>query len=145
MRDPKSLLILGLCLLAPLVTGAQDTATLKAVMIYASDKPAPIDLRLENIEYKLRRIFKFEHYLHYGEGTLTLTLPGSGTIKLGKGYELDVQASRISGGRIRAEVTWRKGNVKLLHTAQAVGRKTPAVLGGAGHDDGTLIVTLVLE
>lgn len=145
MRARSLSLFLAACLLTPLCVQAQNMVTLKAVMIYASEKPAPIDQRLENIEFKLRKIFKFEHYLHYGEGSVALSLPGSGTIRLGKGYELDVEASKSSSGRIRAKITWRKNEVKLLSATQQVGRKTPTVMGGAGHNDGTLIVTLVIE
>lgn len=145
MPARKVALILAFCLVAPCMVQAQNVARLKAVMIYASDKPAPIDERLENIEYKLRKVFKFEHYLHYGEGKVAVTMPGSGTIKLGKGYALDVDASQAKDGKIRAKVTWRKGDKKLLSATQVVGRKTPAVMGGVSHEDGTLIVTLVLE
>ena len=142
----RSLLPLALlCLLIPCATRGQQTVSLKAVMIYASDQPAPIDERIENIEFKLRKIFKFEHYLHYGEGRLTLTLPGSGTLRLGQGYELDVAASRGSGDNIKARISWRKDGVNLLTSTQAVGRRTPTVMGGVSHRQGTLIVTLVLE
>jgi hypothetical protein len=144
MRVRNIILVLAIGLLIPLCAPAQNVVNLKAVMIYASNKPAPIDERLENIEFKLRKIFKFEHYLHYGEGSTALTLPGSGTITLGKGYALNVEASRSSGGKIRAKVTWRRGDQVLLRATQQVGRRTPTVMGGASHNEGTLIVTLVI-
>ena len=123
----------------------QRPITLMAVMILASDRPAPIDERIENIEFKLRRIFKFEHYLYYGKGSLTLTLPGSGTIRLGKGYRLDISASRTHDKKIRAKVKWRGNGRVLLSTTTVVGRGTPTVLGGVSHEDGKLIVTMVAK
>ena len=125
---------------------AGGQVTLKAVMIHASNTPAPIDQRLERIEYKLRRVFGFEHYRHAGQGSITLALPGEGTIDLGGGYTLRVQSSDGKDGRIRTKVTWIKGGTTLLSTSTRVKRGAPpTVIGGASQGKGKLIVTLVVR
>jgi hypothetical protein len=124
---------------------ANGTVTLKAVMIHASNQPAALDRRIENIEYKLRRVFKFKHYKHVGKGNITLSLPGKGTIALGSGYSLEVEASPAGKGRVRTRVHWRKGGSTLLRTSTVVSRSVPTVLGGASHGSGKMIVTLVVE
>ena len=124
---------------------AAEQATLKAVMILASDEPSSPDPRLSSIEPKLRRVFRYPHYRHMGEGSLVVSLPGKGTIQLGGGYALDVDAAGLEGGRIRAQVTWRKGGTKLLSTSAKVQRNSPTVLGGASQGKGKLIVTLVVR
>ena len=121
---------------------AETRVRFKAIMVHASDEPAPIDRRLERIEYQLRRIFKFEHYKHVGEGTLAMTLPGSGTIDLGRGYSLLMNVSQGSEGRVSTKVTWKKGGQVLLSTSAKIRRGSSAVLGGAGQGTGKLIVTL---
>ena len=140
---------LGLGVLAALVfasaaatASAADSVRLKAVMIHASNDPAPPDRRIEKIEHKLRRLFRFEHYRHAGEGSLSLRLPGEGTLSLGSGYSLQVTASSAEGGRVRARVRWNRGRKALLSTSMVVGRKAPTVLGGVNHGGGKLIVTL---
>jgi hypothetical protein len=126
------------------ISGARagDLVQFKAIMVHASNKPAPIDRRLEKIEFQLRRVFKFEHYKHAGEGSLAINLPGSGTIKLGGGYTLFVDASPGSKKRISTKVIWKKGGKVLLSTSANIRRGSFTVLGGASQGGGKLIVTL---
>lgn len=124
---------------------AAEQVTLKAVMILASDEPSPPDGRLASIEPKLRQVFRYASYRQMGEGSLAVALPGKGTIQLGGGYALDVDAAALEGGRIRTQVTWRKGGARLLSTSAKVQRNSPTVLGGASQGKGKLIVTLVVQ
>lgn len=122
---------------------AAEPVTVTAVMIHASNKPAPIDRRIENIEYKLRKVFKFEHYRHAGQGSLSSTMPGSGTIRLGDGHTLQIDVSDAGKGYVRTKVTWTRGGSKLLSTSTKVKRgAAPTVIGGPSQGDGKLIVTL---
>lgn len=141
LRILSWVLIAG-CLASPLPVQAAGTANFKAVMIYASDEPAPLDRRLEDIEYRLRRMLKFEHYKHSGEGSLTLNLPGSGVISLGNGHQLRVSATDAGGGKVRAQVQWVRGGQALVSTTVKLSRRSPAVLGGISERQGRLIVCL---
>ena len=126
--------------------GAAEPVTITAVMIHASNKPAPIDRRIENIEYKLRKIFKFEHYRHVGQGSVSTLLPGSGTIRLGDGHTLQIEASDAGNGYVRTKVTWTRGGSTLISTSTKVKRgAAPTVIGGPSQGDGKLIVTLSLR
>ena len=150
VRSRAGLLLVAAMLLELVVpldsASAGGQATLQAVMIHASNSPAPIDRRLENIEYKLRRVFGFEHYRHVGEGSVTISLPGEGTIDLGGGYRLMLRSSNTKDGRIRTQVTWSKGGATLLSTSTKVRRGAPpTVIGGASQGGGKLIVTLVVK
>ena len=121
----------------------RTTVTLKAVMIYASDKPAPIDRTAG------------EHRVQAPQDLQVRALPplrGGIARPRPAGFGDDPAGQRLrtgragfegsSDGRIRAKVTWRKGERKLLHSHPAVGRRTPSVMGGAGHDDGTLVMVI---
>jgi hypothetical protein len=134
----------ALCILLGCFVPAQAGAgvTFKAVMIHASDTPAPIDRRLEHIEYKLRRMLKFEHYKHAGEGSVSVSLPGSGTIQLGGGYSLHIQAADAGKGKVSTQVQWKKGGSSLLKTQTRVSRGSPTVLGGISQGSGKLMVIL---
>jgi hypothetical protein len=133
--------LLGACLASAAGAGVHQ---FDAVMIYASNERAPMDRRLENIEYKLRQVFGFEYYKLVGRGSVSVSVPGSGSISLGGGYTLQVQALAAGKGRVTAEVVWQRGGQVLLRTRTHLGR-SPTVLGGASHEKGKLIVTLTVN
>jgi len=131
------------------LTGVQQPAeakepqmvTLKALLIQAQNESAPIDRRLEKVEYKLRRVFGFQFYKYVGEGTITLPGAGSGSIDLPDGYRLNVRLKK--GGKV--EVHWVKDEKALLSTSVSVSKKAPVVLGGIPSNGGKLILVLTQE
>lgn len=136
------LLLVGVGSAMPGAAQASDIS-LQAVLIYASNDPASSDPRLSDIEPQLRKVLGFAHYSHYGQGNASASLPGSATIRLGRGYTLQVETSEAPRGRIRLQVNWRKGNQSLMSTSAVVSRGgAPAILGGPSHENGKLIVTL---
>ncbi len=120
---------------------AAQTVTMEAMLIQASDRPQAMNQRLDKVEYRLRRVFQFEHYGFLGESRTALTLPSQTTVSLGHGYTLWVNATGRDG-RVRAEIQWRRGSEVLLSTTVSQKRGVPAVLGGPPHDGGTLILVL---
>ncbi len=122
---------------------AAAPVTLEAMLILASNDPSAQDPRLDQIEYKLRRTFKFEYYRHYGGQSAIVNLPGQTSLDLGHGYRLSVSASEASDDRVRAGIQWFRGDEVVLNTTVVMSRGTPVVLGGVPHEGGTLIVTLV--
>lgn len=134
----RALVLIGLLA----ATGATaQTVTFDAMLIHASDQPAALDTRLDRIEYKLRRIFQFEHYAFLEETQTILTLPAETRIDLGHGYTLRINAEP-KGDRIRADIQWYRGDNRLLRTSVAQRRGVPSILGGPAHKDGTLILVL---
>ena len=115
--------------------------SMDAMLILASNDPAPLDRRLERVEYKLRPLFRFEYYRYMGEGTGLLNLPGETSIALGDGHHLQLRGSEKDGGT-RVEVRWFRGEQALLNTAVNLKPGKPVILGGVPHEKGTLIVTL---
>ena len=124
---------------------ASDPFTLRAVMIWASDEPAPLDARLEKVEFRLRRIFKFEHYHHYGEATAILNNASETTLSLGRGHRLEITTSPGKNKRVRTQIRWVKGDTTQVNTAVYLKRNVPTILGGPPHEGGNLIVTLTVE
>lgn len=131
-------------LLAPAVEALADPVNLEATMILASNEPAAQDPRLERIEFKLRRIFGFEYYKHYGEGSAIVSVPGETTLSLGHGFRLQISA-KPGDGRVRAGIHWFRGDEKVLSTTVNMERGTPVILGGIAHEGGTLIVTITAK
>jgi hypothetical protein len=133
------------CLLTCAAVSGAEPVTIQATLILASNDPAPMDSRLDRIEYKLRRIFGFEYYRHYGEGSALLNLPGESTVELGHGFRITMSSSGSKDGKIRTSVQWFRGDEMVLNTIVGMKRGVPVILGGISHEGGTLIVTLVAE
>jgi hypothetical protein len=116
----------------------QDIRNLQAMMIMAQHEMAPMDRRLERVEYKLRRVFQFPYYRYVGEGRIALSPGAEGTIRLPDDHELKVKA----GNKGRVEVRWTQREKPLLSTSVSVSRNAPVVLGGVPEGEGTLILVL---
>ena len=124
---------------APTTSFAQDgTVTIQALMIQAQNDSAPIDRRLERVEYKLRRVFGFQFYRYIGEGSITLSPRGEGFMNLPDGHRLQVRLA----GRGSAEVRWSHNNEPQLSASVGISRKSPVVLGGIPANGGKLIIVL---
>ena len=132
-------------LFAGAATAAAKPVSVEAMLILASNEPAALDQRLEYVEYKLRRIFGFEYYRYYGEGSAILEPPASTVIDLGHGFRLDITTSDAGDDKIRASVRWLRGEEVVLNTTVGMKRNTPVILGGIQHEGGTLIVTLTAK
>lgn len=151
MRAHKTsqMFVIGLlavaCLLATAGVSFAETVKIQATMILASNDPAPQDSRLDKIEYKLRRIFGFEYYKHFGEGTAILNTPGQTSLDLGHSFRLSIATSDSGSDKIRTSVQWFRGDEVVLNTTVGMKRGVPVILGGISHGNGTLIVTLVAE
>ncbi len=128
--------------LAPVAQADDGMITLQALMIQAQNESAPIDRRLEKVEYKLRRVFGFQFYRYVGEGNLALASRGEGTISLPDGHRLQI---RLGGRGGHAEVRWSRNNEPLLSTSVALSRNAPIVLGGIPANGGKLILVLTAQ
>jgi hypothetical protein len=126
---------------SPAAHGQENLVTLQALMIQAQNEPAPIDRRLEKVEYKLRRVFGFQFYRYVGEGNISLLPGGEGSIELPDGHRLHVRR----GGKGGAEVRWSRNDEALLSTSVNISRDAPVVLGGIPSNGGKLIVVLTAQ
>jgi hypothetical protein len=130
------------CLFAGAGTAAAQGVDLHARLILASNDPAPQDPRLEDLEFKLRRVFGFEYYELLGKGGGMVDLPGQTSISLGNDCVLNIAAESAGGGRVRASVQWMRGRTTVLNTTVVVARGAGVILGGVSHKRGTLLVAL---
>jgi hypothetical protein len=126
----------------PAVRADGPPVTFEATLILASNDPAALDRRLDQISYQLRRIFKFEYFKFMGSGQASAALPSEFSLNIGAGNVLRIQASP-KDGRVRAQVNWVQDGRSVLNTTVGMKPGAHAILGGIPHEDGTLIVTLV--
>ena len=144
-RRVRWILPIALIFLCTAVSATAENVTFNALLIHASNEPSAQDLRLEKVEYRLRRIFGFTFYKHYGEATMTSPLPGRFTLSMGHGNSLSISASGAKKGRVEAKIEWTSGGNTMLNTTVVMTRGTPVILGGGQQDNGTLIVAITAE
>jgi hypothetical protein len=135
-------MIVAACVFAGAGTVSAQGVDLHARLILASNDPAPQDPRLEDLEFKLRRVFGFEYYELLGKGGGIVDLPGQTSISLGNDCVLNIAAEAAGGGRVRASVQWMRGRTTVLNTTVVVARGAGVILGGVSHKRGTLLVAL---
>ena len=145
LKRVLSLVPLGLLLLAPCAAEAQNLATVKVSLIYASNEPAALDARLDRIEFQLRRVLKFEHYRFMSQRALTLGEGASAEAGLGEGCKVRLEGVKVSQGHARLRATWLQGGQQVMQTTVNLKRGAATVLGGHPHKQGALVVSLEMD
>ncbi len=133
-------LFMGISLCATQAEAAK--VSLRGTMILASNEKGPNDPKVKRFEGKLRRLFKFGHYRHYGAGGTSIDMPGKASFSLGNGFRMQVEVSPAAKNKIRTGVRWTKGKTTLINTVLVMQKGVPTVLGGPSHEGGNLIVIL---
>ena len=132
---------LGLAVISP-----AENVTFKAQLIQATNDAAPLDRRLEKIEYRLRPILRYENYRLLGESSAVLALPGDTVLRFDTGSSLAVRASGSLKKGVKAEVVWTEGGQKQVTTTVRMARGKPVVIGGgAASEKGVLVISLQVE
>ncbi len=124
-------LILLLASLAGLCAVARaDSASIRGILISASNESGQTDRRLAQFEPTLRRILRFESYRFLGDDSTSLEVPAQGSLSIGDGHELEVSTEKSDGKSIHVKVRWSAGGRTLMNTGLVLRPGVPAVLGG---------------
>jgi hypothetical protein len=124
-------LILLLASLAGLCAVARaDSASIRGILISASNESGQTDRRLAQFEPTLRRILRFESYRFLGDDSTSLEVPAQGSLSIGDGHELEVSTEKSDGKSIHVKVRWSSGGRTLMNTGLVLRPGVPAVLGG---------------
>jgi len=132
-------------LLAVMAVPRAEAATLEATLIYASEEPASMDRRMDNIEFRLRRLFKFEHYQLLDQKISALGPNSETTINFVDGHSLHLTTGKGGEKGFPVTMVWSQGGKKLMSTGIKVGKSKPAILGGPSYRQGSLILSLELK
>lgn len=130
--------------LVPASARAQQV-TIRATLIRASDAPGETDERLKSFEPNLRRIFGFQSYELYGDGSAAGDGSATVGIDLGHGNSLDIHLAPADEGKVEAGINWQGPGGPVLNTTVVMSRGVPIILGGGQQDGGTLIIAVTAE
>ncbi len=115
----------GLCAVA-----RADSASIRGILISASNESGETDRRLAPYEPTLRRILRFESYRFLGDDSTSIEVPAQGSLSIGDGHELEVSTEKSDGKSIHVKVRWSAGGRTLMNTGLVLRPGVPAVLGG---------------
>lgn len=138
--------LLALLFLAALLVPARaaDGASVRAILVTASNAEGKSDRRLAAYEPTLRRILRFNSYRFLGEGSTVLGVPGDGGFSLGQGHRLELTTEPGDGRSLRLRVTWLDGRRTLMQTGLVLRPGVPAVLGGPARGEGEVYAVIVI-
>jgi hypothetical protein len=125
---------------------AEAKASVRGILVLASNEKAGTDARLAPFEPNLRRILRFESYRHAGEGSASVSIPGKASLSIGRGHKLEIEPESASDGTIKARVTWTGDGKALMNTVLVLRRGVPAILGGpsSGGPGGEVFAVIVI-
>lgn len=127
--------------LAPQVHAAEIQATL----IYASSDPASLDARLDPIEYKLRKLFRFETYQLMDQLVQPLNARSQTVFRFPEEIEVELESGKGSDDQFSATIRWSRKGEALMSTGVRLRRGQPTVLGGPSYRNGSLILNIELR
>lgn len=146
MKTKSLRLLLAFLLFAGLLVQAHaaERASIRGILVSASNAKGQSDGRLAAYEPTLRRILRFESYRYLGEGSTSLDVPAQGGLSLGQGHRLEIETESASDKAVRVKVSWLDGNRVLMETGLALRPGVPAVLGGPSRGEGEVYAVIVI-
>jgi hypothetical protein len=127
----------------PMATAA-DGASVRAVLITATNLKREADPKLAEFEAELQRNLPLSSFRYVGESAASVPAGGHTTVSLPRGHRLEIEAERGGGRGIRIKVQWLNGRTVVFNTGLTLQPGVPAVLGRRPSGDGeTPIVILI--
>jgi hypothetical protein len=116
------------------VQAAAEAASVRAVLITATNQKAPADPRLAPYEAELQRNIPLSSFRFVSDGSATVSGPGRASISLARGHRVDVEGNKGPTG-IKLRVIWMNGANTVMDTGLTLQPGVPAVLGRRSSDD----------
>ncbi|MBL9210666.1 MAG: hypothetical protein JNL92_09360 [Opitutaceae bacterium] len=145
MRLIPFALAVGLALLAltPSLRAA-DNATVRAILITATNLKREADPRLAPYEAELQRNLPLSSFRYVGEGSTAVTAGAKSVIALERGNRIELEGERSGGRGIRMKVLWQSGRTVIMNTTLTLQPGVPAVLGRRPSGDGETPIVLLI-
>lgn len=119
-------------------------ASIRGILVIASDQEGATDRSLAPYEANLRRILRFNSYRAAGQGSTRLEVPGSGRCSLGQGNHLEIETLSQERDQLRAKVVWMQGGRPVMNTELVLRKGVPAILGGPPVKNGSGVYAVLV-
>lgn len=129
----------------PATVQAADGASVRALLIIASNAKGGSDPKLAPYEETLRRNLPFQSFRFAGEGAANVPASGQATLSLPRGHRLELDAEGGGGRGIRVKVRWMDGRREVMTTALVLQPGVPAVLARRGDGPDAPVVLVIAQ
>lgn len=136
-------LLLALFVVAPEVRAA-DNASVRAILITATNLKREADPKLAPYEAELQRNLPLSSFRYVGEGSAAVTAGGKSAIQLDRGHRVEFEGEKSGGRGIRMKVLWQSGRTVIMNTTLTLQPGVPAVLGRRPSGDGETPIILLI-
>lgn len=136
-------LVLALFALAP-AGRAADNASVRAILITATNLKREADPKLAAYEAELQRNLPLSSFRYVSEGATAVSAGGKSAISLDRGHRVEFEGERSGGRGIRMKVRWQSGRTVIMNTTLTLQPGVPAVLGRRPSGDGETPIILLI-
>ena len=123
---------------------AAEGASVRAILIMATNLKREADPKLAPYEAELQRNLPLSSFRYVGEGSASLAGGKKANIPLGRGHRLDLEGEKGGGRGIRVQVQWMNGNNVVMSTSLILESGLPAVLGRRPSGDAETPIVLLI-
>ncbi len=123
---------------------AADNATVRAILINATNLKREADPKLAPYEAELQRNLPLSSFRYVGEGAAAISAGGRATVTLAGGHRLELEGERSGGRGIRLKVQWLSGRAVVMNTVLTLQSGVPAVLGRRPSNDRETPIILLI-
>lgn len=136
-------LVLALFIVASDVRAA-DNASVRAILITATNLKREADPKLAPYEAELQRNLPLSSFRYVGEGSAAVTAGGRSALSLDRGHRVEFEGEKSGGRGIRMKVLWQSGRTVIMNTTLTLQPGVPAVLGRRPSGDGETPIILLI-
>jgi hypothetical protein len=123
---------------------AADNATVRAILITATNLKREADPKLAPYEAELQRNLPLSSFRYVGEGSAAVTAGGRSALSLDRGHRVEFEGEKSGGRGIRMKVLWQSGRTVIMNTTLTLQPGVPAVLGRRPSGDGETPIILLI-
>jgi hypothetical protein len=123
---------------------AAASASVRAILITATNQKREADPKLAPYEAELQRNLPLSSFRYIGEGSASVPGTGRVNLPLSRGHRLELEREKGDGGEIGVRVKWMNGNNVVMHTSLTLQAGLPAVLGRRPSGDAETPIVLLI-
>jgi hypothetical protein len=136
--------VLLVAIVLPATARAADGASVRAILITATNLKREADPKLAPYEAELQRNLPLSSFRYIGEGSARLPANGRANISLGRGHRLVLEGEGSGGGGIGVKAQWMNGNSVVMNISVTLAPGVPAVLGRRPSGDAETPIVLLI-
>jgi hypothetical protein len=121
---------------------AASAASVRAILVTATNQKREADPKLAAFEAELQRNLPLSSFRWVGEGATSVGGAPS-AISLPRGHRLEVEGTKAGGG-IDLKVHWTQGGSVIMSTSLSLNPGVPVVLGRRPSDDSETPIILLI-